>query len=37
MKRSFWMGPESNDKCPYKGKAQGDLRLKRRHIEEKVK
>jgi len=29
------VGPESDDKCPYKRKAEEDLRQKRRHREEK--
>ena len=31
------MGPESNEKCPYKGSAEGDLRQKGRHTEETAK
>lgn len=36
MKRSFWIiwtGPEFNDIYFYKGKAERDLRQKRRHTE----
>lgn len=30
----IWVGTKSNHKCPYKGKAEGYLRQKRRHREE---
>ena len=36
MRRSSWlkkMGPKSNDKCPYKRKAEGDLRQRRRQCD----